>query len=279
MAHLSSFTVPSELVYHALAFADPEDVSAFAQTCRTYRDIVYGPDDQQLWRDLYLAQPLDDPRECINTLGQPQRDRSFNWRAELQNFVAAAKFIKTYAYRSRSEHELVQILQTLIGLALSFPPSHRGPSRNHLWLHSQLQDGFFITFIRSLPEVEHLGLQLHTLIGFTGEDYPRKARVRSRATTYNLAYYRVDTSWGPFRDRDGMTTNWTVLQSIQHLIALHVQESAAELEGEKPPSIFTLQGPEPAPSEVEGDWIGISGSWNGDDNVFFEHDNMSHGTH
>jgi hypothetical protein len=259
MSHLSSFAFPPEIVLDVLAKAHPIDVSSFAQTCRAYRDVVYGTTDQQLWRDLYLTQPLDDLRECITVLGRPLvgSDADIDWRTELQNFARAERCIK-----SLNETGITQVLETLFRLAITFVPSERGRSQNHIWLHDNLCDGAFIAFARVCAGVREPAMRLHTLIGLTKQDYAFAIRARSRAYTYNLAHYTEDTHWGPFKDTHATTTNWLVLQPVHHLICMHVREST-DLGDEKPPNVFSLQGSALSAPDFDGDWIGISGLWHG----------------
>jgi hypothetical protein len=265
MSHLSTFAVPPELILHILARATPTGVSSFSQTCRSYRNIVYGTDDQQLWRDLYLAQPLDDLRKCITTLARPLAafELDFDWRTELQRFVRAENCVK--AHDDCSDERLADVLHALIHLATRFAPSEQGASQNHIWLKANLHDGRFVAFARTRPAVQVSALRLHALLGPTLDDYTPRARAHSRALVYDLAQYGEHTCWGPFRDGTGRTTDWAILQPIHHLMCMNMSEST-ELAGERMPDVLALQGPSsgarPKP-EFEGDWIGIAGLWHG----------------
>ncbi|EJF58412.1 hypothetical protein DICSQDRAFT_128849 [Dichomitus squalens LYAD-421 SS1] len=58
-------SLPPEVLERVLTFSNPRDVSRFAQTCRFARKLVYEPNDQFLWRELYLGRPFDDLRNAI----------------------------------------------------------------------------------------------------------------------------------------------------------------------------------------------------------------------
>lgn len=264
---LSTFRVPSEIIEEVLIQADPFVLASFAQTCTTYRSLVYDTADQKVWRELYLSQPLDDPRHCLDTLGRRKSlasEQVINWRSELQAVVRASMVIRTISLWQTAE--LGSILSTLVALASRLPPTEYGPSHNAFWLRSKLATGEFLTACaqRQLSTIERTRLsQLRTLVGYVGTDHDKATRVQSRAKTYDLSHYSEDTSWGPFSDPAGLFTDWNALQPIHHLITLHVMESN-DLAHEAPPSLSKLQGPEHPIDSVNGDWIGIAGSWHGE---------------
>jgi hypothetical protein len=264
--YLSAFQVPSEIIEEILIRADPFVLAAFAQTCRTYRSLVYDTTDQKVWRELYFSQPLDDPRNCLDTLGKRNSsvpENVINWRSELQAVIWASTVIRETSLWQTIE--LGPVLSTLVALASRLPPTEQGPSHNAFWLRSKLATGSFLTACaqRQLTAIERTRLsQLRTLVGYVGTDHDKAARVRSRAKTYDLSNYSEVTSWGPFSDPAGLFTDWNALQPIHHLITLHVMESD-DLAHETPPSLSKLQGPEHPINSVDGDWIGITGSWHG----------------
>ena len=80
--------LPSEVIEEILLLLDPTDVAQFAQTCSDYYALVYGQEDQHLWRELYLRQPLDDPRRSYTSLGHPLP--AIDWKSQLQRIMRAA---------------------------------------------------------------------------------------------------------------------------------------------------------------------------------------------
>jgi hypothetical protein len=264
MTHFSTFSIPSEVIEGILCHTDPVDVAAFSQTSKAYHDVVYNPDDQKLWRELYLKLPLDDPRECINTLGKSQRGLSVDWKTELQDFVRASQVVMDQT-RLR-EGELITILQTLIRLATHFKSLQDGKSSNLQWITKNLLRGSnFLRYGEQTvlsPGEEAMMAKLRILAGCTEADYATEAGNKSRAYVYDLGNYSAQTGWGPFRDPFADSTNWRLLRAVHHLISIHVKEPN-ELIDEVPPYAMLLQGPEPPMPEFSGDWAGIEGPWHG----------------
>ncbi|KAI0761203.1 hypothetical protein BD413DRAFT_486453 [Trametes elegans] len=58
-------SLPAEVIERVLLFSDPRDISRYAQTCSFARKLVYDPEDQFLWRELYLGRPFDDLRKAV----------------------------------------------------------------------------------------------------------------------------------------------------------------------------------------------------------------------
>lgn len=40
----------------------PTAIASLAQTCRSFRDLIYNPSDTHLWREVFLT-TFDDPRD------------------------------------------------------------------------------------------------------------------------------------------------------------------------------------------------------------------------
>jgi hypothetical protein len=260
MSVVAAFTVPSEVVENFLSYSDPYAVSSFAQTCRAYRSSVYGSEDQTFWRGVYLGLPLDDPRYCVDNLGQPQPISCFDWRSEVKTYVRACAV--TQSPEKARPGELVTIIKSIIRLASYTPPLDLGTSRNLMWIFKYLAEGELIYSLykndKPLDEIGHLTSKLHVMVGVTQRDVDI---VGSRAIVYNLDNYIRATKWGPFKDR-GKHTNWKVLQAVQYLVVHQVIQGAEDVKGVEdwPPSAPKLQGPKVYPAS-EGDWASISGLW------------------
>nr|VWP02542.1 Putative transcriptional repressor [Ganoderma boninense] len=80
-ASSSLLSLPVEVVERILTTSDPRDVARFAQTCRYAHKLVYEPDDQFLWRELYLGHPFDDLRKAVHV---PKGQRTVFTNAEIE---------------------------------------------------------------------------------------------------------------------------------------------------------------------------------------------------
>ena len=55
--------LPTEIIEEILVQCDPIEVAKAAQTCSALRTLIYYSQDSKIWRELYLAEPLDDLRK------------------------------------------------------------------------------------------------------------------------------------------------------------------------------------------------------------------------
>ncbi|KAF7768628.1 hypothetical protein Agabi119p4_7871 [Agaricus bisporus var. burnettii] len=140
--------LPHELLVHKiLVLCDPLDVARVAVSCKKLYRIVYGDldgettrggrgrGDRSLWRALYLAQPLDDLRLCVNRIGIPKSrlrrnsltteegDDGIDWEEELKR-VIRARSIVVNPHLCKGEEELQHILSTLLDLVEFVPPAY-----------------------------------------------------------------------------------------------------------------------------------------------------------
>ena len=263
--------IPQEILEQIFAELDPLDVSTLSCTCRAFFDIVYDPNNQQLWRKLYLAQPLDDPRSCVNVLGQPIVG-SIDWRFRLQNIMRARTFVMQRSLWKSEER--LRILRTLLEVACNVIPiptidSDR-ISLSQAWIYTLLrkttfldQDGFDL---QSTSEERQLHAQLHVYFGLTTQDYQPRRRVESRSCVYAMRNYTNENEFGPFMmDRSGRV-NWEHVLAIHHVVSMHLISSSSN--PETLPSIFHLSQPFCQPIippdvglDLTGDWAGVEGLW------------------
>jgi len=187
--------LPSETIEEILLHSDPLDVAAIAQSSRFFRSLVYHSPDQHLWRALYLAQPFDDPRECISQNGKPRTD--IGWKGELQRIMRARTVLDNTTLCRPDEYYIV--LQTLLDMVCNVPPLSSllavgGISQNLLWVAAVLRGGEILDQINWIPthEESQLRARLHTYFGLTDADAKRSKRVDSRAFVYNMRNYRWD---------------------------------------------------------------------------------------
>ncbi|PIL30925.1 hypothetical protein GSI_07094 [Ganoderma sinense ZZ0214-1] len=103
-------SLPVEVVERILTSSNPRDVARFAYTCQYAHKLVYEPNDQFLWRELYLGRPFDDLRKAVpvpkgqpipsdaeiegspvpqDSSGSTDDESQLPWRSELQRRVQA----------------------------------------------------------------------------------------------------------------------------------------------------------------------------------------------
>ncbi|KAI0641699.1 hypothetical protein C8Q79DRAFT_919143 [Trametes meyenii] len=145
-------TLPTEVIELIListaAGGFPEAIATFSQTCRALRDLVYGPSDQHLWREIFLT-TFDDPRvsgggsgwqvqEEHRQTNPPTKDLTFDWGKEFCTRIWAASYIRRrveppphghFVYESSDLEELqlnsqaFDALISVISTALPCPPT------------------------------------------------------------------------------------------------------------------------------------------------------------
>ncbi|KAI0769093.1 hypothetical protein BD413DRAFT_559642 [Trametes elegans] len=262
--------LPFEVLEDILLLLDPVDVAQFSQTCSTYHDLIYGdPDDQHLWRELYLRQPSDDPRQCYTSLGRPVR--TVNWKSQLQRLMRARTILANIS-ACRSD-ERCTILQTLIDLVTTTPPvTHPDVielSMNHVWATAMLRGSTLIEHDEwelSAEEVQ-LRARLHTHFGLTARDFQHQRRTASRALVYAMRNYKHDNDYGPFMmDRSGRV-NWVHVRAIHHIMSMHIVPVTEQTETAEfnlfPMCMPWTQSiiPNGIDLDKEEDWAGVSGRW------------------
>ncbi|XP_006462868.1 hypothetical protein AGABI2DRAFT_207517 [Agaricus bisporus var. bisporus H97] len=295
--------LPHELLVHKiLVLCDPLDVARVAVSCKRLYRIVYGDldGDRSLWRALYLAQPLDDLRLCVNRIGIPKSHDGIDWEEELKR-VIRARSIVVNPHLCKGEEELQHILSTLLDLVEFVPPAYdlyqtgtaMGGSdeeeidesvelaKNLVWV-PVISREFLDLVERGLPtgitrgqyhippksywqnQTIQLHSQLHTLYGLTRKDLTKQARRESRAYIYDMRRYREENEFGPLVE-GGRYVNWVHLEKIHHVISMHVD---SVFEGMIEYMIYPLSMPFTQTEEGEGeglpedaDWAGIEGDW------------------
>jgi hypothetical protein len=264
--------LPPEIIEEILVHCHPIDVAQVSETCSLMRDIVYRSDDSKLWRELYLAQPFDDPRDCVSQGGQ-HRPVSIPWKSELQCIIRARSVVCADDPLSvLKSGELVNILNTFLNMVCYVPPrtsndNREDPSSNLIWVGALLKGGFIDLVEASALETEeerHLTARLHTYFGLTKADRDRKTRVKTRAFVYNMRNYRPDNQYGPFLWDGGV--DWEHMRALHHVVSMHLvdlREDEDEFEYAVLLSLpFTqIIVPNDIPEEEESDWAGVTGAW------------------
>ncbi|KZT03047.1 uncharacterized protein LAESUDRAFT_751817 [Laetiporus sulphureus 93-53] len=142
-------SLPLELVETILLYSAiggfPTAIASLAQTCRSFRKLIYDPADHHMWRDIFFA-TFDDPRDS-----QFFDNAGFDWGADFRRIIWAERFIKrhtqplrvqkVYNLRSRtaatsvvdlsptySTEDSVRALQTLISVIKTCAPRPSAPA-------------------------------------------------------------------------------------------------------------------------------------------------------
>ncbi|TDL17728.1 hypothetical protein BD410DRAFT_882839 [Rickenella mellea] len=222
-------TLPIELVHKILELAQPVDVASFAQSNRTFRSLVYGSPNQQLWKELFLAEPLwDDPRECVTPCGeflaQSNSEYEFDWKGEVKRRTRARTLVNGKDLLLGAERakpgELRDTLQTLISMIVNVPPSP--PSFNRNWVKEVLGQGIFLdTCSVTDPVLSDRLAQLHTYFGLTLQDADRKRQAESRGFIYDLRNYTSASNWGPYLPDGTGRVNWAHVRAVHQDMAMH----------------------------------------------------------
>ena len=265
------FSLPQEIVEEIILYLDPVHVAAVAQCSTYFRSVVYNPEDQALWRALYLEQQFDDPRKCVSLQGYPKGD--IDWKGELQRFVRARTVLHDPSLCRPGER--LTILKTLLEIVCYVHPLAEAEaedfsriSRNLLWVAAVLRGGAFLDQTQSAEdksvEEEDLCARLHTHFGLTHVDIRHSARVRSRAYVYDLRNYRWDNEFGPFDDKG--CVNWVHVRAVHHIVSMHLVDLQEDEDFEF--AIFPLSIPftqivipEGVNLDEEEDWAGVAGLW------------------
>ncbi|KAF8074001.1 hypothetical protein FPV67DRAFT_1577079 [Lyophyllum atratum] len=269
---LSLLSLPLEIIEEILLHLDPLDVARVSESCNYLRLLVYNAKDQSLWRELYLEQPLDDPRKCVSQEGVPIGDE-IEWQRRLQRFIRARTVLYNPTISPLGER--LRLLQFLLEMVTCVPPLSSpedidNVSRNLAWVaaalryndYSLLQDVSPST--NSEDATTQLCARLHTYFGITGKDALRASRVESRAFVYDMRKYRWESHYGPL---DSLRcVNWVHVQALHHVLSMHLVDLKEDDNFDFaifPMSIPFTQPVIPAGVDLdkEEDWAGVTGIW------------------
>ena len=262
--------LPTDIIEEILAQCDPVEVAKAAQTCSALRTLIYDSQDSKLWRELYLAEPLDDLRKCVSQHGHPAR---VEWKRNLQRIVRARKIVADLSLLKPGELE--EVLQTLLMMILYHPPSpitaddSEVTSLNLRSLLVILEHGFIdqVEEMASLTFAERQLLsRLHCYYGLTKKDMEHQARVKSRVYVYTMGNYEPENDYGPLFSNGAV--NWEHMQALHHVISMHLVDMSQAGFGfpEFPMSLRQTQivipvGLDGEEGKKNQDWVGLEGSW------------------
>ncbi|KAF8508214.1 hypothetical protein JB92DRAFT_2954126 [Gautieria morchelliformis] len=258
--------LPLEIIEAILSILPLPAVSAFAQTCKTYRSLVYNPIDNHLWRTLFLNQEeYDDPRLV---LGQ---EAHISWDSLLKQWTAVSKVLHAHA-----PLYTIEVLRTLIQMAEYARPAKQSlqfDSRNLEHLRTLLRSsGFFSQTVHtsgqegldpdSDVELAHMVSRLKLYAGLEAIVSTPSRRLHARSIVYDLRNYHKGNDYGPFIPDGGGRVHWKHLYAIHEVIALNIMDFAESDQG-LPMSMRHIQ-PQSIPRSESADardWAGLEGKW------------------
>lgn len=268
--------IPLELLEQIILELDPIDVAAFSRTCKVYHAFLLLSPSQHIWRTLYLQQPLDDPRTCVDPLGKPLADIHVDWRARLKRIIRLRSIVRNLQLCKSEERE--DVMSTLKELVCNLPSSPDIPgehlSLNLVWLAALLRGGTSLDLASwpSLTDSQHQLLAcIHAHFGLTTRDRRRSELTLSRGYVYAMRHYTWDNDFGPFLMDGSGRVNWVHVQSIHHVMSMHLLPQSFSEEPEEDRSVFTIFPmslpycqtilPEGLDLDREKDWPGVTGMW------------------
>ena len=258
-----------EIIDNILFALDPLDVARVSQTSHVFFEIIYGPHSQQLWRGLYLAQPLDDPRRTVTHLGHTRDE--IDWKGELQRIIRARTVMQCPTVCRREER--CQVLRACIDLVANLPPissldDTREMARNLWWVTRQLGDGEFLdrdSWEALSEEEEQLLARLHVSYGLTRRDFDPERRRASQAFIYSQRHRTAERAFGPFMPDGRKRVDWSFVWMFVHGFGMLLREASEGGDSPymSPLSLLFSQNyiPQGLNLNKEDDWAGVEGLW------------------
>lgn len=269
--------IPPEIVHHILAnFCQPRDLATFSKVCRTCHGLVYGSDDQFLWRELFLNL-YDDPRKSVRTLVSEEGSSSavsFNWKDELQRRTEAEMVARQSQDVEPNEHvpERRRALEAFISMVQQALPASQNakgdvePSYNLQWLDRVLRETRMLTSSPLQTEIQ-LHSRLRAYISLThdilSDEDSRTAlverRIKSRCFVYDIRNYKHANYWGAFLT-DG-SVNWHHIEHLANVVLTNLRELPGLWATTIPPLGLENTRAYSAPGPFsDADWAGVEGA-------------------
>lgn len=273
-------TLPTELIQNVLHFCTPQTVAAFSQTCRLASDLVYGTEDQHLWREVFLSVPFDDLRES------PDYDPNIpiDWKTELQRRIRASSVVaftpEDLPLSPRSEERVFDAFGPLVKVAHSAIPPFRTdpncppvPSHNMRWLTDTLARCALFYDPERSADFSGQSDDLERLLAYWGTPLrgvpTGNLHTESRCFVYDLRKYTLESNWGIYRAagterldearaRYIYEANWEHVRHCVNTVLFGIEKSLC------PPMGFDFIRAYSAPgsfSREPDDWAGVEGVW------------------
>ncbi|TBU64682.1 hypothetical protein BD310DRAFT_865859 [Dichomitus squalens] len=294
-------SLPPEVLERVLTFSNPRDVSRFAQTCRFARKLVYEPNDQFLWRELYLGRPFDDLRNAIpiprrqSDTSEPEEEfpmpdikgvSSPLWQQELQRRTQAELVAGSGTRNARLLQKAYEGFLGAIETATPAIPTGDQDnatvgvrSENLHWVDRILRKTRVLDLVPAYTGaiVHQMRSRLRAYVAlshensFDVESRARMGRLRSasRAFVYDMRKYQQQTLWGPFRlgeDERTLLVDWEHIEHIMNVVSLKLREVPLASLGYYKKAPFHLDALRAntmidAHKLPKDDWAGVTGRW------------------
>ena len=203
-------SLPTELVQHVLCFCTPRTVAAFSQTCRLAFALVYDPEDQHLWQEVFLSVPFDDLRDSPDY----DPDVPIDWKTEVQHRIRASSMVtftpEDLPLSPETEKQVFDAFKSLVKVAHSAIPPFRTdpnsppvPSHNMRWLTDTLACcALFYDPKHSTAFSGHYD-HVERLLAYWGTPLrgvpTGNLHTQGRCFVYDLRHYTLESNWGVFR--------------------------------------------------------------------------------
>ena len=287
-------SLPTELVQHVLCFCTPRTVAAFSQTCRLAFALVYDPEDQHLWQEVFLSVPFDDLRDSPDY----DPDVPIDWKTEVQHRIRASSMVtftpedlnasKTcFSVSGESGKSLVKVAHSAIPPFRTDPNSPPVPSHNMRWLTDTLACcALFYDPKHSTAFSGHYD-HVEQLLAYWGTPLrgvsTGNLHTQSRCFVYDLRNYTLESHWGVYRvvgtqqvdetrARYIYEANWEHIKHCANAVLFGIEYNgtgafAHPSNPEKfnhPPMGFNYIRAYSAPGSFNRkpeDWAGVEGEW------------------
>ena len=262
------------------AALEPGSLASLAQTNSSLRCLICQPEDQHLWRNVYL-ETFDDPRYALSLYnGTSFEAQTFDWKTHAQRIFRAAFRLRKAELSDKEidyyfDEDASEAFLLVAHLARPCDSDvDMEPSKNEVWLNETLR-GMVLP-----PPTNQAFARLNLLACFLSTVHsstlpwaavgsPLPSRLPSRAFLYDLANYTEESGYGPWLPDGTMRVNWQHLWHAINVVRHNIQERSAWniAPGNKftnfcANSAYTGDGLLPereVKAPMMNDWAGVSG--------------------
>jgi hypothetical protein len=223
-----------EAIVVQCAVIQPGSLASLAQTGSGLHRLICHPEDQHLWRSIYL-EIFDDPRYALSLhKGTPFEAQTFDWKTQTQCIFRAVFRLRKAEFSDKGiDYYLDEnATEALLLVAHLARPCHSGvdmgTSKNEAWLDETLRGVVLPPPInQAFARLNLLACFLSTLDTVTLPLVaPLPSRLASRAFLYDLANYTKESGYGPWLPDGTMRVNWRHLWHAVNVFRYNIQESS-----------------------------------------------------
>ncbi|RXW23825.1 hypothetical protein EST38_g2023 [Candolleomyces aberdarensis] len=271
--------MPIEVLQRVFAYCHPREASMFSQASRAAYNLIYFPDDQYLWRQLYLNYPFDHPEvaehrrleQKVNFSSEPQ---PINYSERLIGLIKAEKAASNPPPTTEEETDA---LNAFISLAQELPVYSDTDclSLNVDWLEKTLENAPLLTQPHSTHspnddqgERESLRARLRcylrssfkdteATLSKTQEEFFVTKRNRSRCFVYDLRNYTSESRWGPFTPDNRV--NWVHVEHLMNVVWMNLCEYPLRTLLRPRIGVSAVRPHSATGNYLTDDWAGVEG--------------------